>query len=110
MTTKEQGSFCGSCAKIVVDFTKMKRNEIKQYFIEKKEDKTCGIFNVNQLTNNSNKSQSGRFLSKFAFALYVVFAMTLFSCGQNKTIARYNSLRPAVNYLLSRQLISVFIL
>lgn len=83
MTPKEQGSFCGSCAKIVVDFTKMKKEEIKQYFTEKKEEKTCGRFTVSQLSQNSSPQINKSFSAKFAFALYVVFGMTLFSCAQN---------------------------
>lgn len=81
MTPKEQGSFCSSCAKIVVDFTKMKKEEIKQYFIDKKEEKTCGRFTINQLYKKPPVYERS-YLSKFAFALYVVFGMTLFSCAQ----------------------------
>ena len=82
MTPKEQGSFCSSCAKIVIDFTKMKREEIKQYFIEKKEEKTCGRFTVSQV-ELPNHVSNGKFLPKFAFALYLAFGLTLFSCAQN---------------------------
>lgn len=81
MTPKEQGSFCSSCAKIVVDFTKMKKEEIKQYFLDKKEEKTCGRFTINQLYKKPPVYERS-YLSKFAFALYVVFGMTLFSCAQ----------------------------
>lgn len=81
MTPKEQGSFCSSCAKIVVDFTKMKKEEIKQYFIDKKEEKTCGRFTVNQLYKKPPVYERS-YLSKFAFALYVVFGMSLFSYAQ----------------------------
>ena len=46
MTPKEQGRFCDSCCKIVVDFTKMNDEELKAFFLnKKKEEKLCGQFN-----------------------------------------------------------------
>lgn len=61
----------------------MKRDEIKQYFIDKKEEITCGRFTVSQLSQNPLPNINRSFLSRFAFVLYVVFGMTLFSCAQN---------------------------
>lgn len=34
MTPNENGRFCGSCAKTVVDFTNMQTAEIQRYFID----------------------------------------------------------------------------
>lgn len=51
MSANEQGRFCGSCCKTVVDFTKMNEAELKAFFLtKKKEEKVCGQFNTNQVT------------------------------------------------------------
>ena len=84
MTPNEQGAFCGSCQKTVVDFSKMGDQQIKDYFLQKCEQKTCGRFNFKQL----NKPTSNFFLwktqltplRKFAAALFLVFGTGLFSC------------------------------
>ncbi len=49
MTPQSPGKFCASCEKIVVDFSKMKDHEIKQYFISYWDQKTCGRFLATQL-------------------------------------------------------------
>jgi hypothetical protein len=49
MTLKEQGSFCGSCAKTVVDFTKMSDREVIDYLAKTKDQKTCGRFTTFQI-------------------------------------------------------------
>lgn len=49
MTPDETGRFCNSCAKSVIDFTKMKTPEIQQYFIQNQGKKICGRFNNEQL-------------------------------------------------------------
>ncbi len=42
--------FCDLCTKHVVDFTKISKTEILEYFINKdKSERTCGHFNQNQL-------------------------------------------------------------
>jgi hypothetical protein len=48
MTTTEQGRFCASCQKCVVDFTAMTDAEIVRYF-NRDEEKTCGRFTKEQL-------------------------------------------------------------
>jgi hypothetical protein len=48
MTPKDKGRFCQSCAKIVVDFTNMKKDEIIDH-IESATGSTCGQFNNTQL-------------------------------------------------------------
>lgn len=49
MTPDQTGRFCNSCAKSVIDFTKMKAPEIQQYFIQNQGKKICGRFNNEQL-------------------------------------------------------------
>lgn len=48
MTPQQQGRFCQSCAKTVVDFTAMTDNEVLNYFT-KASGNTCGRFTANQL-------------------------------------------------------------
>ena len=49
ITPKDKGAFCGSCAKIVVDFTKMSDRELISFLEKSKGEKTCGKFNPYQL-------------------------------------------------------------
>lgn len=84
MTPKEKGRLCGVCSKVVVDFTKMKKDEISKYFASKKNERTCGRFLTSQLDGTEKfKNYERSWLSKFAFAIYMVFGLTLFSCAQN---------------------------
>src|SRR5262245_52388784 len=52
MTPAENGRYCNSCEKIVIDFTTMNEEEIKQYFLNSKE-RVCGHFKPEQLDENS---------------------------------------------------------
>jgi hypothetical protein len=48
MTPEAQGRFCGSCAKVVVDFSVMTDNEVLNY-LKKNTGSTCGHFTSDQL-------------------------------------------------------------
>lgn len=48
MTTTQQGRYCQSCCKQVVDFTAMSDAQIIKY-LSNTTQKTCGRFNANQL-------------------------------------------------------------
>lgn len=48
MTTTQQGRYCQSCCKQVVDFTAMSDAQIMEY-LSNTTQKTCGRFNTNQL-------------------------------------------------------------
>ena len=50
MTAENEGRFCQSCEKIVVDFTDMSDAEILQYFSKPRAEKTCGRFRVGQIS------------------------------------------------------------
>lgn len=52
MTPVEQGRFCDSCSKRVVDFGKMSDNEIIRLIETAKEEKMCGRFNSSQLNRS----------------------------------------------------------
>lgn len=49
MTPNEQGKFCASCAKPVIDFSSSSDMEIVQFLNAHKGQKTCGRFKANQL-------------------------------------------------------------
>src|SRR5690349_2338514 len=52
MTPNEQGAFCKSCAKTVVDFSSKTEAEIQKYLLDNLDKKVCGRFNVSQLEDN----------------------------------------------------------
>ena len=49
MVPADQGRYCISCAKTVVDFSQMSTPEIQNFFKKQKEDKICGHFKSSQL-------------------------------------------------------------
>jgi hypothetical protein len=52
MDPNNEGKFCNSCHKTVVDFTKMSKEEIQTYFKQKAGGNTCGHFYASQLKEN----------------------------------------------------------
>ncbi|WP_264552416.1 hypothetical protein [Flavobacterium sp. N2038] len=89
MTPTENGRFCLSCSKTVVDFTPMLQEEIQHFFIQNKSNKICGRFRKSQLDSIIIQipsrvlySQTG-YHKMFLLALFVAMGTTLFSC-QNK--------------------------
>ncbi len=77
MTSQDKGRFCGSCQKVVIDFTKMSNDEIIDYFKKQETQKsTCGRFydvqlrQINQETNSQDITKDfflKKFLQKTAF-------------------------------------------
>jgi len=63
----DEGGFCNSCKKTVVDFTKMSNQEIFKYFSNEK-NKTCGLFLESQLKSYSNPSLSSNRTKSTSFA------------------------------------------
>jgi hypothetical protein len=86
MSPNEQGRHCTSCAKTVVDFTGMTDDEVKYFFINKKEEKVCGRFKNEQLQRIMIELPHNIFYipmpgwKKFLVASLLVFSSTLFSC------------------------------
>lgn len=91
MKQLEAGKFCGSCSKIVVDFTSWEVNDIFSYL--KQNTGTCGRFKKSQMEPvevaedlvvsiaNSNFST----LRKIAAIIVVVFVVGASSCTDNNT-------------------------
>lgn len=75
MTPTQKGKFCGSCQKEVTDFSKMNKEEIRNFFIEKAGESTCGRFENRQLKefNLSNSEQT-----KLIYKPWWIAAATLF--------------------------------
>jgi hypothetical protein len=86
MTPDETGRHCSSCAKSVVDFTGMSDEEVKHFFLIKKEERVCGRFKQTQLHSIVIELPQNIFSlqmplwKKFLAACLVVFSTTLFSC------------------------------
>lgn len=55
MTPNEQGAFCKSCAKTVVDFSKKTDEEVQMYLAENIDKKICGRFLPSQLDDEQEE-------------------------------------------------------
>ncbi|WPO80599.1 hypothetical protein [Flavobacterium sp. KACC 22761] len=86
MTPKDNGRFCISCSKTVVDFTSMLPEEIQHYFIQNQNNKICGRFRKSQLDTLTIQIPSRVLYSQtqyhkmFLLALFIAMGTTLFSC------------------------------
>lgn len=87
MTPDETGRHCSVCVKSVVDFTNMSDEEVKYFFLNKKEDeRVCGRFKQTQLHRITIElpqnilSMQMPLWKKFLAACLIVFSTTLFSC------------------------------
>jgi len=83
MTPNQQGAFCGSCQKDVVDFSKMSIQGIKNFF-SKPKGKVCGRFEETQLQELSfddffAKFTYWNFSKKFAVIFFMAFGFWIFS-------------------------------
>lgn len=84
MTPAAQGKFCGSCEKIVVDFTTYSDQELINFFVHRNQ-KACGRFNHTQLDRNISEANipekrpllSAAFAGLLAFFSIQVSAQTI---------------------------------
>jgi hypothetical protein len=85
MTPKDNGRFCGSCSKNVVDFTNMLPDEIQMYF--QQHSNVCGRFKNSQLDSltiqipNRVLHSQTHYHKMFLLALFIAMGTTLFSCS-----------------------------
>lgn len=84
MTPQQKGRFCGSCKKVVIDFTKMSDSEIFHHFKNYTGD-TCGRFYETQLNTElvSLKPQKSTFWSKLVVASFTLFFVSSQNYSQN---------------------------
>jgi len=86
MTPNENGRFCLSCSKTVVDFTSMLPNEVQHFFIQNQNNKVCGRFKKSQLDTITIQIPSRvlytqmHYHKMFLLALFIAMGTTLFSC------------------------------
>lgn len=85
MNPNNEGKFCSSCSKTVVDFTKMNKEEIHAYFKQKSGENTCGHFYASQLEENKVQRKSVfKRVNYFATILLGLF-LPLSSCKKQLT-------------------------
>ena len=77
MTPKEQGRFCGSCQKTVVDFSVMTNKEILDY-ISQSSQNMCGRFAHDQLNKDIKATENKRRFS-WAYVWNIILATLLFT-------------------------------
>lgn len=92
MSPNEKGAFCNVCSKTVVDFTSLSDEEVKNYFFQNGQHKTCGRFRNDQLTNPDDPlprllAQSIPFWKKFLAIVLFVFGSFLTGC-HDETIGK----------------------
>ena len=106
MTPNQQGAFCKSCCKTVVDFSNKSKEEINNYLSENTDKKICGRFKVSQvdevpkLKNEIPKIQFPGYMfpinnssfKAYALALFAVAALGLAGCTSsgNESAAENN--------------------
>ncbi|MEO6174265.1 MAG: hypothetical protein ABIP27_03845 [Flavobacterium circumlabens] len=90
MTPKDNGRFCLSCTKTVVDFTTILPDEIQHYFISNPNKSICGRFKNTQLDTISIQILSRvlytqtQYHKMFLLALFIAMGTTLFSCADKE--------------------------
>lgn len=91
LTPRDQGAFCSVCSKTVVDFTTLSDEEVKNYFFQHREQKTCGRFRNDQLaaprTLPELLSRPIPFWKKFLAIVIVLFGTFLSGC-EDSTVGK----------------------
>lgn len=86
MTPKDNGRFCLSCSKTVVDFTTKLPEEIQHFFAQNQNQNICGRFKKSQLDTITIQIPSQvlytqtHYHKMFLLALFIAMGTTLFSC------------------------------
>ncbi|MGZ4054764.1 MAG: energy transducer TonB [Bacteroidia bacterium] len=86
MQPQENGRYCGSCQKIVIDFTNKTEQEIIDHIAANSGKKMCGTFRTTQLQQPNHFIESPKYENSIRFlaALLLVFGMSLFSCNKDE--------------------------
>jgi hypothetical protein len=91
MTPNQQGAFCGKCLKTVVDFSSKSVSEIKDFFMATQEQKVCGRFESEQLSDLSFDHFYAKF-NRFHFskrlAIIVCFTFGTWIFESNNAMAQ----------------------
>lgn len=96
MTPKDQGRFCGSCQKTVVDFSQMSDRQIAEFF-RKPAGSTCGRFHSDQLGREMVVPKRSIPWSQYLFkATWPAFVLFLKSCtDRQSTLGKIEITAPA---------------
>lgn len=81
MQPEEQGRFCLNCQKKVVDFTTMSDEAVKNYLLDKREEKTCGRFLASQIgrpLKNQTLSIDPHWYQNLPYSRQIFYAISLF--------------------------------
>ena len=90
MTPKDNGRFCLSCSKTVIDFASMLPDEIQHFFIQNQNERICGRFKNSQLETITIQIPSQvlytqtKYHKMFLLALFIAMGTTLFSCADKE--------------------------
>ena len=94
MTPRDKGRFCLSCQKTVVDFTKMNKSEIQQYFQTAVNENICGRIKTSDLVQENILPEVHVYPNRFLVApnhnpsrlfLMTVSMILLYSCNNSET-------------------------
>lgn len=86
MNPVQQGRFCSSCAKTVIDFTAMPQTAIEEYLLQHQSESVCGRVKQEHLGPIKLEVPAHILTKKYSFArtfmlaLLLVMGTTLFSC------------------------------
>lgn len=81
MTPDNNGRFCGSCQKTVVDFTQMSDEQVKNFLLDNKHKNTCGRFNTAQLgrpLENQSVNINAKWFTGLPYTRQVFYAVAVF--------------------------------
>ena len=86
MTPTNNGAFCSSCAKEVIDFTNMSDDDVKNYLLNRSDEKLCGRFNKQQIDRIKIYLPANIFTTKmagwkkFMAIVLIAFSSSLIGC------------------------------
>jgi hypothetical protein len=98
MTPDKEGRYCHSCNKVVVDFTVMTTDEIKNYFKQVSGTGTCGRFTYEQVQVRRTKKEIffksiydklqgiKIYPVRYVSVLMLGFVMMMFGCDNERTV------------------------
>lgn len=94
MTPEKQGRFCGSCCKVVVDFSAMEPEAISSYLKNHQSERVCGRFRQEQVAEESSQPadliqhilRSGvSYIQKIAAVFLLFFVLSMDANAQAKS-------------------------
>ncbi len=77
-TKTNNGGYCNTCTKEVIDFSKMNTQEIEQYFLNNKTQDTCGRFSTHQLKKypTARGNKTNRLIRKLGLSILALFSLS----------------------------------